>query len=63
MEEDPGTSVRRTALLKVSVFHLSGEFSMNSQFTHTTSSVCKPSLLLTNVQGWCFANGFSQNAL
>jgi hypothetical protein len=37
-------------LLKVSVFPLSEEFSMNNQFTHTTSSEGKPSLL-TFVQG------------
>jgi hypothetical protein len=50
-------------LLKVSVFPLSGEFSMNSNhFIHTTSSKCKPSLL-TIVQGWRFAIGFSQNEL
>jgi hypothetical protein len=49
-------------LLKILVFPLSGELSMNNHFTHTTSSECKPSLL-TIVQGWCFANGFLQNAL
>jgi hypothetical protein len=50
-------------LLKVSVFPLSGEFSMNNHFTHTTSSERKPSLLLTIVQGWCIATGFSHKAL
>jgi hypothetical protein len=50
-------------LLKVSLFPLSGEFSMNNHFTQTTSSDCKPSLLLTIVQGRCFANGISQHAL
>jgi hypothetical protein len=51
-------------LLKVlvSVFPLCGEFSMNSHFTLNTSNECKPSLL-TIVQGWRFAIGFSQNAL
>jgi hypothetical protein len=46
-------------LLKVSVFPLSGELPMNNHFTHTTSSKCKPSLLQTIMQGWCFANEFS----
>jgi hypothetical protein len=64
VEENPGTSVcEEMQLLKVSVFSLSGEFSMNNHFTHSTSSKCKPSLLLSIMQGWCFANGFSQNAL
>jgi hypothetical protein len=49
-------------LLKVSVFPLSGEFSMNSLFTRTTSSERKPALL-TIVQGRCFASGFSKKAL
>jgi hypothetical protein len=50
-------------LLKVSMFPLSGEFSMNSHFTHTTSSECKLSLLMIVVRNWCFTNGFRQNAL
>jgi hypothetical protein len=50
-------------LLKVSVFTLSADFPMNNHFTPPTSSECKPSLLLIIVQGWCFANGFSQNVL
>jgi hypothetical protein len=45
-------------LLKVSVFPLFGTLSMNNHFTHTTSSECKPSLLLTIVQGWCFCQWF-----
>jgi hypothetical protein len=50
-------------LLKVSMLLLSRESSMNSHFTHTTSIECKPSLILSIVQGWCFTNGFLQNAL
>jgi hypothetical protein len=45
------------------MFTLSGKFSMSNHFTHTTSNECKPTLHLTIVQGWCFANGISQNAL
>jgi hypothetical protein len=48
-------------LLKVSAFPLSGEFSMNNHFTHTTASECRLSILLTTAQEWCFANGFSQH--
>jgi hypothetical protein len=62
VEEDPGTGVQRIAAAEA-VFPLPGEFSMNSHFIHTTSSKCKPLLLLTIMQGWCFANRFSKNAL
>jgi hypothetical protein len=50
-------------LLKVSVIPSSGEISTNNHFAHTISSEFKHSLLLTIVQGRCFANDFSQNAL
>jgi hypothetical protein len=59
----PEPVCKELQLLKVSVFRLSEEFSMNNHFNHTKSSECKPSLLLTIVQGWCIATGFSQNAL
>jgi hypothetical protein len=49
-------------LLTVLVFALPGEFSTNSHFAYTTSSECKPSLLMTFAQEWRFANAFSQNA-
>jgi hypothetical protein len=49
--------------LKVLVFPFSGEFSMNSHFSSTTSREYKTSLLLTIVQGRSFANGSSQNVL
>jgi hypothetical protein len=49
-------------LLKVSLFPLSGEFSMNNHFTNTTPSEYKPSLLII-MQGWGLANGFSQIVL
>jgi hypothetical protein len=60
-KKNPEAACEELQLLKVSVFSLSGEFSMNSHFTCITSSECKLSLLLTIVQGWCFANGFKQN--
>jgi hypothetical protein len=42
VEEDPGTSVRRIATAEGICIPLAGKFSMNSHFTHTTSSKCKP---------------------
>jgi hypothetical protein len=63
LKKIPEPACEELQLLKVLVFLLSGEFSINNHFTHTTSSECKPSLLLTIVQGRCFASGFSQNAL
>jgi hypothetical protein len=45
-------------VLRILVFPLSGEFSKKNRFTHTTSSQCKPSILLTIVQEWSFVNGF-----
>jgi hypothetical protein len=38
VEEDPEPVCEELQLLKVSVFPLSGDFSMNNHFTHTTSS-------------------------
>jgi hypothetical protein len=38
-------------LLKVLVFPLSGEFSMNYFYTHSATSECKTSRLLITVQG------------
>jgi hypothetical protein len=63
VEEDPRINVQRIAAAEVSMFRLSGEFPMNNHFTNTTTSEYKPSLILIITQGWCFANGFSQNAL
>jgi hypothetical protein len=62
-EKIPKSVCEEFQLLKISVFLLSGEFSKNNHFIHTTSSEWKASLLLINEQGWCYANGFSQNAL
>jgi hypothetical protein len=45
-------------LLKVPVFPLLGEFSMNNHSTHATSSKCMTSFLWI-MQGWYFANEFS----
>jgi hypothetical protein len=58
----PEPMCKALQLLKSSVFPLSGEFFTDSHFSHTTSSKCTPSRLLTIVQEWCFASGFSQNA-
>jgi hypothetical protein len=49
-------------LLNTSVFPLSGDFFTNSHFICIISRECKPPLLII-VQGSCFADGFSQNAL
>jgi hypothetical protein len=48
--QDPGTGVRIIAAAEGIGVPLSGELSMNTQFSHTTSSECKPSLFLTIVQ-------------
>jgi hypothetical protein len=50
-------------LLNVSVLPLSGEFSMKGHFTQRTASECKCSLLLTIVEGRCFACGVMKNVL
>jgi hypothetical protein len=63
VEEDHRTSVQRIAAAEGISVPLVWKIFMNNYFTHKTSNKCKPSLLLTTVQGWCFANGFSQNAL
>jgi hypothetical protein len=49
-------------VLRMSAFPFSVEFFMKNHFTHTTSSECKPSLLMTIVQEWYFDNGSLQNA-
>jgi hypothetical protein len=61
--ENPEPACDELQLLKVSVFPLSGEFSVNITLPILHPRECKPSLLLTIVQGWCMATGFSQNAL
>jgi hypothetical protein len=61
VEEDPGTSVWRIAAAEGISVPLVGR--ILHHFTHTTFSECKPSLLLTIMRGWWFANAFSQNTL
>jgi hypothetical protein len=61
--EDSRTNVQRIAAAAGISVHYSGEFSLNSHFTHATSSEYKPLLILTIVQVQCFASGFSPVAL
>jgi hypothetical protein len=63
LHRDAGTSVRRIAAVEIIGFPLVRRILHDSHFTHTTSSKYKPSVLMTINQGWCFAIGFSQNAL
>jgi hypothetical protein len=49
-------------LLKLSAFPMSEEFSTSHRVAYSTPSDCNSSLL-TIMQGWCFANGFSQDVL
>jgi hypothetical protein len=52
VEEDLGTSVRRTAAFEgIGAPLVWRILSVNSYFTYTTSSGSKPSLLMTTVQG------------
>jgi hypothetical protein len=61
--DDPGTGVRRIAAAAGIIFPLVCWILQDNHFTHTTSIECKLSDLQTIVQGWCFANGFSQIVL
>jgi hypothetical protein len=61
VEGDPGTSVRRIAAAGNISVPLFWRILHEQSLYPTTSSECKPSLLLTIVQGRGFGNGFSQN--
>jgi hypothetical protein len=63
VERDPGTSVRTTAAAGNMGVPLVWRNLHEQSLYPTISSVWKPSLLLTIVQGWGFASGFSQNVL
>jgi hypothetical protein len=63
VEEDSGANVRKIAATEGIGVPLVWRTLHEQSLNHTTSGEYRPSLILTAVQGRCFANGFSQNAL